>query len=71
MKEYNVIIYQESMLSSLFLGSAKVDPEKFSELLNTYAREKWRVVAIEKEMRRMLLFSRREAFIVILERDLV
>jgi hypothetical protein len=38
MKEYKVIIYQESMLSSLFLGSAKVDPIKFSEFLNKHAQ---------------------------------
>ncbi len=34
MKEYKVIIYQESLLSSLFFGAAKVNPIKFSEFLN-------------------------------------
>ncbi|PIT59921.1 DUF4177 domain-containing protein [Snodgrassella alvi] len=69
MKEYKVIIYQESMLSSLFLGSAKVDPIKFSEFLNKHAQQGWRVVTTEKDMRRMLLFWNREAYVVIMEKD--
>ncbi len=34
MKEYKVIIYQESLLSSLFFGAAKVNPVNFSAFLN-------------------------------------
>lgn len=69
MKEYKVIIYQEGMLGSLVLGESKVDPENFSEFLNKYAREGWRVVTMEKEIRRMLGFWSREAYLVVLERD--
>lgn len=69
MKEYRVVIYQESMLSSLLFGSAKVDPIKFSNFLNKQAKEGWRVVAMEKDERRMLLFSSREAYVVIMEKD--
>lgn len=71
MKEYKVVIYQESLLSSLFFGAAKVNPIKFSELLNKQTPEGWRVVTMEKDLRRMLLFFKREAYVVILERDRV
>ncbi len=67
--EYKVILYREGMLGSLFLGSSKVDPERFSEFLNRNAAEGWRVVTMEKESRRMLLFFEREAFLVVLQRD--
>ncbi|AHW74643.1 DUF4177 domain-containing protein [Neisseria meningitidis] len=71
MKEYKVTIYQESLLSSLFFGAAKVNPIKFSEFLNKQTPEGWRVVTMEKDLRRMLLFFKREAYVVILERDRV
>lgn len=69
MKEYKVVIYQESMLGSLLLGAAKVDPERFTDFLNRNASQGWRVVTMEKDIRRMLLFWQREAYVVILERD--
>lgn len=68
-KEYKVVLYREGMLGSLFLGSSKIDPERFSEFLNRNAEQGWRVVTMEKESRRMLLFFDREAFMVIMERD--
>ncbi len=69
MKEYKVTLYQEGMLGSLLLGASKVDPEKFSAFLNRNAREGWKVITMEKDIRRMLLFWTREAYMVILERD--
>lgn len=69
MKQYKVVVYQEGMLGSLFLGASKVDPLRFSNFLNTNAKEGWRVVTMEKDIRRMLLFWTREAYMVILERD--
>ncbi len=66
--EYKVVIYRESMLGSLFLGGSKVDPVKFSEFLNKNGEEGWRVVTMERESRRMLLFFDREAFLVAMER---
>lgn len=69
MKQYKVVIYQEGMLGSLLLGASKVDPVRFSEFLNQNAREGWRVVTMEKDIRRMLLFWTREAFMVVMERD--
>ena len=69
MKEYKVVLYQESALSSLILSTAKVDPAKFSAFLNQHAREGWRVVTMEKDVRRMFLFSQREAYLVIMERE--
>lgn len=69
MKEYKVVIYQEGMLGSLLLGASKVDPVRFSQFLNRNASEGWRVVTMEKDIRRMLLLWKREAYLVILERD--
>jgi len=69
MKEYKVVIYQEGMIGSLFLGASKVDPVRFSQFLNRNAQEGWRVVTMEKDIRRMLLFWSREAYLVVMERD--
>ena len=69
MKEYKVVIYQEGLLGSLVLGQSKVDPVKFSRFLNDNAADGWRVVTMEKDIRRMLLFFKREAFMVVMERD--
>jgi len=68
-REYKVVLYREGMLGSLFLGSSKVDPERFSEFLNRNAEQGWRVVTMEKESRRMMLFFEREAFLVVMERE--
>ena len=67
--EYKAIIYQESMLGSLLLNGAKVDPLKFSDFLNSNAQNGWRVITMEKDIRRMLLFFKREAYIVLMERE--
>ncbi|MGB5506362.1 MAG: DUF4177 domain-containing protein [Sulfurovum sp.] len=67
--EYKAIVYQESMLGSLFLAGAKVDPVKFSAFLNKNAQNGWRVVTMEKDIRRMLLFFKREAYVVLMERE--
>jgi len=69
MKQYKVVIYQEGMLGSLFLGASKVDPERFSTFLNKNAAQGWRVVTMEKDQRRMLLFWSREAYLVVMEKD--
>ncbi len=66
--QYKVIIYQEGMLGSLILGQSKINPVKFTALLNANAQEGWRVVTMEKDVRRMLLFWKREAYVVILEK---
>lgn len=66
--EYKVVIYRESMLGSLFLGGSKVDPLKFTEFLNSNGEDGWEVVTMEREVRRMLLFFSREAFLVVLKR---
>lgn len=66
--EYKVVIYQESMLGSLLLGASKVDPIKFSAFLNENAAQGWRVQTMEKDIRRMLLLWKREAYVVVLGR---
>ena len=69
MKEYKAVIYQEGMLGSLLLGQSKVDPIKLTNFLNANANEGWRVVTMDKDERRMLLFFKREALVIIMERD--
>ena len=69
MKNYKVVIYREPIFSSLIFGSAKINPIKFSDFLNANAKEGWRVVALEKDTYRTLLFFKREAYCVILEMD--
>lgn len=69
MVEYKVVIYQEGMLGSLVLGASKVNPIRFTEFLNANAADGWRVVTMEKDIRRMLLLWKREAFIVIMARE--
>ena len=66
--EYKVVIYQEGMLGSLVLGGSKVDPIRFSEFLNVQAQQGWRVQTMEKDIRRMLLFFKREAYVVVMGR---
>jgi hypothetical protein len=58
------------MLGSLLLGGSKVNPVKLSDFLNKNAKEGWRVVTMEKDNRRMLLFFMREAYVIVLERDI-
>ena len=71
MFEYKAIIYQEGMLGSLLLGESKINPLRFSEFLNTNATDGWEVVTMEKDVRRMLLFFKREGYVVILKRNKV
>jgi hypothetical protein len=66
--EYKVVIYREALLGSLFLGGSRVDPVRYSNFLNTNAQEGWRVVTMEREIRREFIFFKREAFLTILER---
>ena len=67
--EYKAVIYQEGMLGSLLLGQSKINPIRFSEFLNTNASEGWEVVTMEKDIRRMLLFFKREGYVIILKRN--
>ncbi|EIV2083043.1 TPA: DUF4177 domain-containing protein [Klebsiella aerogenes] len=57
------------MLGSLLFGASKVDPVKFSDFLNKNAKEGWRVVTMEKDIRRMMLFLKRETYVVIIEKE--
>ena len=69
MQEYKAVVYQEGMLGSLILGQSKINPLRFTEFLNANAAEGWDVVTMEKDQRRMLLFWKREAYVVILRRQ--
>ena len=68
-KEYQVVIYQEGILTAFIPGGGKVDPIRFAELLNAHAQHGWRVITVEREIRRTLFFFAREAMIVVMERD--
>jgi hypothetical protein len=68
-KEYKAVIYRESALGSLLLGSSKVNPIKITDFLNKNAQEGWRVITMEKDIQRLLVFFKREAYLIILERD--
>lgn len=68
-REYKVAIYREPLLGSIFLGGSRVDPERYSDFLNKNAAEGWRVITMERELRRELLFFKREAFLTIMERE--
>jgi len=75
MFENKVVLYQEGLLENVislftfgFIAGSKVDPVKFSELLNYHANEGWEVVTMDRESRRSFLIFKREAFIVILKR---
>lgn len=66
--EYKVAIYREPLLGSIFLGGSRVDPERYSAFLNKNAAEGWKVITMERELRRELLFFKREAFLTVMER---
>lgn len=70
MKEYKVVIYREGLLGNIFLAGSKVNPVKFSDFLNLNAKDGWEVRAMDRESRRALLFFKREAFVVVMEREL-
>ena len=68
MKEYTVILVKEGLLGSLLLGQSKVDPVKFTRILNQHASQGWEVKTMEKDLRRKWLLFRIETYVVILER---
>ena len=67
--EYKVAIYREPLLGSIFLGGSRVDPERYSKFLNSNAQDGWEVVTMERELRRELLFFKREAFLTVMKRE--
>jgi hypothetical protein len=69
MKEYKIVIYQEGALSSLIFGAANSNATKFTGFLNDIAKEGWRVVTMQKDIRRLFLFWRREAYLIVMERE--
>lgn len=67
--QYKVVIYKEGIFSSLLFGSAKVNPEKFTDFLNEQTIGNWQVITMEKDIRRLFLFWKRESFVVILGKE--
>ena len=61
---YKVVVIEESGLSTLLVGSAKMPLGKIEQTFNQYARQGWQVVFQVVEKRRFLLFWSREAMIV-------
>ena len=70
MNEALVVHYNESALSTLFLGSAKVDTKRLTSFLNIYLNDGFSIKAVQREQRRMFLFFKREAFIIFLLKNL-
>ena len=68
MIEYKVVVYKEGLFGSILFGAARVDPVRFSSFLNENAADGWRVVTMEKDIRRELLFFNRESYVVVMER---
>lgn len=69
MKEYKIYLYSESVFSSIFFNGGKINPERLTRELNSFAEEGWTVKAVERENRRTMLFYSRESFMFVLERD--
>lgn len=67
--QYKVVIYKEGIFSSLLFGSGKVNPEKFTDFLNEQTIGNWQVITMEKDIRRLFLFWKRESFVVILGKE--
>ena len=70
MKSYKVVVYKEGLLGSLLLGASRVDPIRFSDFLNQNAADGWEVVTMDKDIRRELLFFKRESYVVIMTKSL-
>ena len=68
MNEYKAILYKEGILGSIFLGGSKIDPERLTAFININASEGWDVVTMEKDIRRTLIFFKREAYVIIMKR---
>lgn len=68
-KQYKAVLYREGALGSLLLGASKINPVRFTDFLNSNAAEGWRVVTMDKDQQRLLLLFRREAYVVIMEKD--
>ena len=62
--KYKVVVVEESGLSTLLVGSAKLPLDKIEKTLNQQAKQGWQVVFQLVEQRRFLLFWTREAMIV-------
>ena len=62
--QYKVEVIEESGLSTLLVGSAKLPISKIQKVLNENARAGWQVVFQLVERRRFLLFWSREAMVV-------
>tara|TARA_Y100000588_G_C13607016_1_gene649560 strand:+ start:340 stop:549 length:210 start_codon:yes stop_codon:yes gene_type:complete len=60
MNEVLVVHYNESALSTLLLGPAKINTERLTEFLNGYTSQGYSIKAVEREFRRMLLLFKRE-----------
>ena len=61
---YKVVVYREGVLESLLPGGANINPDKFTTFLNQYAVQGWRVVTMEKDIQRLFLFWKREAYVL-------
>ena len=68
--EYKTVIYRENFFLATLFGAANINPIRFSNFLNINAKEGWRVRTMEKDKQRAFLIFKREAYVVIMERNL-
>ena len=54
----------------MLLGASRVGPIRFSDFLNQNAADGWEVVTMDKDIRRELLFFKRESYVVIMTKSL-
>ncbi|MGR5451932.1 DUF4177 domain-containing protein [Vibrio sp. PNB22_3_1] len=67
-KQYKIITVVEGGCGTLLLGASGIPTQRLEAELNKEAQEGWEVKFMVLERKRMLLFWKREAVIVTLER---
>jgi len=68
MREYKVEVIQEGALGTLFFGASKLPVERMEERMNELGRDRWEVIFIVIEKKRLLLFWEREAAVITFSR---
>lgn len=66
MYEYKTVTYKEGTLNTM--SSQNVNTSKFSKILNHYAKEGWRLKALEKDRQKSFFGGVREAYLIVFER---
>lgn len=68
MYEYKTVFYKEGSMNTM--GSQNINLVKFEKLLNHYAQKGWKLREIEKDSQKTLFGGRRDAYIIIFEKQI-